>query len=245
MSESNPNDGTWRGLSASVEQTRALGRAIAVHARAGDVIALHGELGAGKTQLVRGIAQGMGVPASAVSSPTFVIAHEYAAATAPPRDAHGGPPTVLVHVDAYRLNSPGELESAGLGDLSEMRLEAVVVIEWAERLGDGIADDLLDVRLTHAEGSGTTNRAIEIRAHGSWRAKLPSLIAALAGAGMEGTARTTVPSHRCPICSKPVTPTDATFPFCGKRCRTIDLGKWLKGDYRISRAIEEKDLDEE
>ncbi len=50
--------------------------------------------------------------------------------------------------------------------------------------------------------------------------------------------------HACPICGKPVRPEQALFPFCSRRCRTIDLGKWLKGDYLISRRVEESDIEE-
>lgn len=55
----------------------------------------------------------------------------------------------------------------------------------------------------------------------------------------------TSPAYRCPICNEPVTEDLKSFPFCSKRCRTIDLGKWISGDYKTSRAIEEADLDQD
>lgn len=128
--------------SDSVERTLALGAAVGRLCEAGDVVALIGELGAGKTQFVRGMAEGMGIDNRQVSSPTFVIAQEYA----------GDDQTrVLVHIDAYRLHGGDELSSLGWagagGDLPE---GAVSVIEWADRVTDALGEDRLEVRIAHA-----------------------------------------------------------------------------------------------
>jgi tRNA threonylcarbamoyladenosine biosynthesis protein TsaE len=100
--------------------TAELGRTLAGRLRAGDCVALTGDLGAGKTALVRGIAQGLGlVDDRMVSSPTYVLVQEYPAAVP------------VYHLDLYRMGSP-EAEIGELG-LEEMLADGVVLIEWAER----------------------------------------------------------------------------------------------------------------
>ena len=94
----------WSGLCASVDRTMALGRTLARHVAGGDVIALIGDLGAGKTCLVRGLADGLGIDASDVASPTFVLMHEYDNPTGRP---------VLVHIDAYRITDAADLATIG------------------------------------------------------------------------------------------------------------------------------------
>jgi tRNA threonylcarbamoyladenosine biosynthesis protein TsaE len=104
--------------SESVERTNALGRALGELARAGDVILLEGELGAGKTAFTQGIGQGLGV-AAAINSPTFTILKEYEGRLA------------LYHFDLYRLDEPDELYELGFeGYFSG---DGVCVVEWAER----------------------------------------------------------------------------------------------------------------
>lgn len=108
----------WR--SHSPARTRAIGRAIAQRLERGDVVALFGELGSGKTTLVRGLALGLGVaPEEPVSSPTFVLLQVY----------HGR--LVLYHLDLYRLSSPQELFGIGIEEL--LSPDGVTVIEWADR----------------------------------------------------------------------------------------------------------------
>jgi len=226
-----PINQLWHGRSTSPKQTHDVGRAIGAAAAAGDVIALQGELGAGKTQFVRGFAQGVGVSPAEVASPTYVLVHEYP--TAP-----GSP--VLVHIDAYRLHARGDLESIGwtAPGGGELREGAIVVVEWADRIGAHIGDDALTVTLSH---SGETTRDVMVRGSVPWAGRWDALTAALRQA--VGAAE---PSRRpCPICKAPVAMESPSFPFCSKRCRVIDLSKWASGDYRISRPIEEADMDEE
>ncbi len=104
---------------ATETDTLALGERIGTHAEPGDLILLSGELGAGKTVLVRGIATGMGIDPSVVRSPTFVLHHVYRAG-----------PRVLHHIDLYRLGAEADIR---LLDVDEM-LESggVVVVEWGE-----------------------------------------------------------------------------------------------------------------
>lgn len=103
------------------KQTRALGRRIGKNLVVGDCLALVGELGAGKTALVRGLAKGFGCDVRMVSSPSYVLVQEY-----PGRDQ-----TPFYHIDLYRLSAP-EPEFADLG-VEEMLREGVVVIEWSNR----------------------------------------------------------------------------------------------------------------
>ena len=129
---------------ASELETAAIGRQLASQLSAGSVVLLSGDLGAGKTALVRGLAEGLGVSAEDVSSPTFTIMQEY----------RGGRIT-LFHVDLYRLNDPREIDDLGL---DEIAANGVLAIEWAERLPDAPAD-AVRVTLEHA---GDTERRVTI-----------------------------------------------------------------------------------
>jgi len=110
-------------ISHSPAETEALGEKFGRAAQPGLVIALSGDLGAGKTQFVRGLARGLGV-ASRVHSPTFTLVNEY-----------GGGRLKLFHLDLYRLETAEQVRSAGVEEY--LTPEGVSVIEWAERLEDG------------------------------------------------------------------------------------------------------------
>jgi tRNA threonylcarbamoyladenosine biosynthesis protein TsaE len=129
---------------ASAEATQALGARLGRLARPGDVFALHGDLGAGKTCLVQGIARGLGVT-TPVTSPTFILVAEHA----------GRLP--LLHVDLYRTESLAEVRALGLEDL--VGREAVTVIEWAERAGLLLPPETVHVRI---DGVGDEPRRVEI-----------------------------------------------------------------------------------
>ncbi len=116
--------------------TRRLGHALAHVMRAGDVVVLTGELGAGKTTLTQGIGAGLQVR-GAITSPTFVIARVH-----PSQRPGGGP--ALVHVDAYRLGNSLEFDDL---DLDTDLAAAVVVVEWGDGLAEGLSGDRLHVRL--------------------------------------------------------------------------------------------------
>ncbi|HEY0284895.1 MAG TPA: tRNA (adenosine(37)-N6)-threonylcarbamoyltransferase complex ATPase subunit type 1 TsaE [Vicinamibacterales bacterium] len=103
----------------SEQDTFALGKTIAATLRPGTFVLLHGDLGAGKTAFVRGVAAGLGANADDVSSPTFVLIQHYKGRTP------------LVHVDLYRLDTGAAIDDLGL---EELVVGAVVAIEWAERL---------------------------------------------------------------------------------------------------------------
>lgn len=238
MIERRPPD--WCGQTASVEQTRKAGEVIAHHCRAGDLIALMGELGAGKTQLVKGLARGLGLDEHAVASPTFVMVQEYHEPAGKRRTAGDG--LVLVHVDAYRVRSLEELESMGwqpgaLRAGGEMRRGAVVALEWADRLGELLGEDYLQIELAHEEPDC---RSICMIGFESWAERLRDL-----GAELDRVVqRPQKDWAKCPICSKPASPHTAEFPFCSRQCKMIDLGRWLDGRYVISRPIEQRDLEE-
>ena len=148
--------------SATLDDTLALGRRLGELAEPGDVITLDGELGAGKTQLVRGLAAGMGLDPAQVSSPTYVLMHEYEPAD-PARP-------VLVHIDAYRLPPGTTAEGlASLGYDDELAATAVTAIEWADRLAAPLGIDRLAVVIEH---TGTTARRFTITPHGEWLSRL-------------------------------------------------------------------------
>lgn len=119
----------------SAAQTREIGRALGDTARPGDVLWLHGELGAGKTELTKGVAAGL-AGADPVSSPSFALIHEYRGGRLP-----------LYHVDLYRLESAAAMD-LGLEDYLEDT--GVTVVEWGERLPRAFFEDGLDLTLEPA-----------------------------------------------------------------------------------------------
>ena len=121
----------------SAEATEALGAAVAARLRLGDVIALFGDLGAGKTTFTRGLLRGLGFEGD-VASPTFPIVQTY-------EDL----PVPVWHVDLYRIEHPDELTELAL---DEARQDGVLVIEWPERLGSRLWPDALRLHLTVAPG---------------------------------------------------------------------------------------------
>lgn len=147
-----------------------IGTVIAQCIRPGDLVGLVGELGAGKTQFVRGLARGLHIKPERVNSPTFVFMQEY-----PPDEDDEGTP-VLAHVDAYRLAGPDELASIGWeGDAQDLRRGAVLVVEWADRITEAMGKDWLEVHFHH-NGQG---RNIKIMAHGAWRDRMKVLRSSL------------------------------------------------------------------
>lgn len=122
------------------EQMRELGRRLAKLLRAGDLVMLSGELGAGKTTLTRGLGEGLGVR-GAVTSPTFVIARVHPS-------LGDGPP--LVHVDAYRLG--GGLDEMEDLDLDVSLTDSVIVVEWGEGKVEELTEDRLQVVIHRAVG---------------------------------------------------------------------------------------------
>jgi tRNA threonylcarbamoyladenosine biosynthesis protein TsaE len=129
----------------SQEETADVGRRLAPSLVPGSVLLLIGDLGAGKTALVRGLAEGLGVAPEDVSSPTFTLMQEYRGGRLP-----------LIHVDLYRLNDSREIDELGL---EELGLDSVLAIEWAEKLPRAMSD-AIEVRIAHGDGD---ERTISIR----------------------------------------------------------------------------------
>ncbi|MES2461298.1 MAG: tRNA (adenosine(37)-N6)-threonylcarbamoyltransferase complex ATPase subunit type 1 TsaE [Armatimonadota bacterium] len=129
----------FRAIITSEEETAAFGQALAKLLRAGDVVCLRGDLGAGKTTLTRALVAGMGSPAP-VSSPTFTLVHEYRGGSLP-----------IWHVDAYRLTGAQDTVDIGLEEVL-LTGEGIVVIEWPERIEASLPDDRLDVSIRDTGG---------------------------------------------------------------------------------------------
>lgn len=158
----NPHE--WGGLLKSESETINLGMAVAHRLDGGEIVTLTGELGAGKTSFVRGLAQGLGISKEEVSSPTFTMIQEYG--------SH--PP--LIHVDLYRLESHIEVEDIGL--FSYFDGNYVVAIEWADRLPPPqLPTNRIGIHLAH---KNRRSREVVIKAFGE---KTQRLIKALTEPG--------------------------------------------------------------
>ena len=132
-------DETVEMTSASVDQTQALGEQLGRLLRAGDVVAMYGELGSGKTTLIQGIARGLGRDSHTIKSPTFVLMREYP-----------GEPA-LVHIDGYRLEGAPAVAWLDLDVIFSPH--KITFIEWAERFADALPADHLVIRLTHVSAN--------------------------------------------------------------------------------------------
>ena len=145
----------------SAAETQCLGARVAAHLRPGDMVRLYGELGAGKTTFIQGMAQGLEVE-DYVTSPSFTIIH-----------AHEGR-FPLYHLDLYRLG-PGDLDDIGIEEV--IGSHSVVAVEWAERLPSELQGDGLEVEMGFTEREEQMRR-IRLRGHGE---RLAAAVAALAG----------------------------------------------------------------
>ena len=148
-------------LSESPAETRALAARLGACLAPGDLVALRGELGAGKTEFVRGLALGLGAPEDEVASPTFALAHEYQGRC------------TLVHLDLYRLS---EIPPEFLPDLEDyLGGPQVTAVEWSERLGDLLPPEYLEIVVSI---TGEEERQIILTGHGP---RGEELLAFLAG----------------------------------------------------------------
>lgn len=142
-------------VSHSVDETQALGAELGRILKAGDVIGLQGDLGAGKTNFVQGIARGLDVTED-VNSPTFILANEYYT---------GGLP--LYHIDAYRVENAAEADAFGLDDY--LNGDGVTVIEWAERVRAALPHDILWIEFEYRD---EITRGLRFTATGKTSARL-------------------------------------------------------------------------
>ena len=209
----------------TLDDTARLGSALAGLLRAGDTVALEGDLGAGKTTLVRTIAGARGIDTALVSSPTYVIVNEYP----PARDTE--PP--VVHVDAYRLTSAEDLDALGWDRLADG--SSIMLIEWPERIADALpTDNTATLRL---RTTGEDSRAVEVDCPSVWESR--DTFAALRKMALPPRTPTT-----CPVTGQHV-PADApSWPFASEQARMADLYKWFSGQHEISRPLDQRDLNE-
>ena len=164
----------FRFRSPSPAATERLGRALGRLLVEGDLVLLSGELGAGKTRFVKGLAVGCGAAlAREVVSPTFLRVEQY-----------GGPPRRLRHIDAYRMHGGADLEHLGLAEL--VGPGGFTVVEWPERVEDALPWDGLRIRFEHG---GPTLRLLSLAARGP-RGRV--LLAALRAAG-DSRSKPTMP----------------------------------------------------
>ena len=147
--------------SASAEETERMGAGLGRLLRPGDVVALFGELGSGKTVLVRGLASGLGCAASDVHSPSFTLINEYLPQDGDRETAGGDQPRRMAHVDLYRIRSEDELP--GIGWDAYVHSEYVVAVEWADRALRWLPRDHLRVSLETLEGD---RRRLRVQATG-------------------------------------------------------------------------------
>jgi tRNA threonylcarbamoyladenosine biosynthesis protein TsaE len=124
----------------SADETTELGRKISADLKPGTIVLLRGDLGAGKTTLVKGIAEGFQAAlADDVTSPTFTLIHEYR-----------GPHVTLYHIDLYRVDTQRELETLGLDDL--MGPNSILLIEWGEKFDRFVRERDVEIAIEHAGG---------------------------------------------------------------------------------------------
>ena len=124
----------------SAEETTDLGRQLAAELQPGSIVLLRGDLGAGKTTLVKGIAEGFNAAeAEAVTSPTFTLIHEYR-----------GPEVTLYHIDLYRIDTQRELDTLALDDLMEPN--TILLIEWGEKFEPFAKERDVEIAIEHKGG---------------------------------------------------------------------------------------------
>ena len=134
-------------ITHSAAQSRRIAATLAQRLRAGQCIALHGELGAGKTEFVRGLVQGLGGKGRVVHSPTFVLLNVYSTRR-----------MNVYHLDAYRVAAADDFSAIGFEELLEQN--GLVVVEWADRVAGILPPNCVEVNI---ESLGTTRRRIRIR----------------------------------------------------------------------------------
>lgn len=186
--------------------------------RAGDVLVLRGPMGAGKTTFVRGLAAAMGIGGGLVSSPTYVVMNLYPG-------VHGR--ADIAHLDCSRLGSEEELESIGWDRVVG---RAIVVVEWGERIA-GALSGLKDVAELVLTPTGERSRSAMLRVPESWRER----------AGIGGVVGRT--ATHCPVTGVMVSADSPSWPFASERARMADLHGWLTERYRVSRPVEQADVE--
>ena len=135
-------------ITCNEEETKALGRRIGSRIKAGDTVALTGDLGAGKTHFTMGVAESLGI-SDYITSPTFTVVNEYRTGKMP-----------LFHFDAYRLSGPEELFDIGYEDYAAER--GVILIEWADRVADALPEQTVWIRIERQDETDIDRRRITV-----------------------------------------------------------------------------------
>lgn len=161
-------------MTGSAEETAALGSALARWLREGDVVLLHGDLGAGKTVLAKGIAAALGVDAI-VASPSFALVNEYDAGLLSPIPR-------LFHLDLYRLRDAADLESIGFADLVSP-VDGVTLVEWPERAMEELPDRYLLIEIMAPSADQRRITFTPVPAGDPWSDRLAALRERLASFG--------------------------------------------------------------
>jgi tRNA threonylcarbamoyladenosine biosynthesis protein TsaE len=212
---------TLQAHTRSAEETQHLAARLATALEVGDVVALEGELGAGKTCFVRGLAQGLGVDPSLISSPTFVLVHE-----------HEGTRVPLTHIDAYRITSADDLETIGWSEMLASK-DSVIAVEWPSRIATSLPARRIDVTI---ETVSEYERLIRITAPREMHDRLRRV-------GLTATGSPNTRAVKCRTCGKPIDAGVRTYPFCSDRCRMADLGGWFTGAHKLTRPMQAEDAE--
>lgn len=204
-------------------------------AHAGSILLLlSGDLGAGKTTLVRGLARGLGAVDSAVASPTFTIRMDHR--------TDGRP---LIHIDCWRIG-PADLDSIGFDEI--LSGNAVVAIEWPERVSEALPARSILLRLDHGTLNQDSSESVEGESTRTLVIDAPAFDPREQSRIADGLSilvqAPRITSPRCPVCGRPSTGESATdAPFCSRRCRMADLGDWLLMRHRIA-GTDQPEFDE-
>ena len=202
----------------SLDHTRVIANDLAAVLRPGDIVKLVGEMGAGKTTFVRMLSQSFGIAESAVSSPTFVIMNIY-------DRGKGHPP--LAHMDCYRLGDESELDALGWDQIIESN--AIILIEWPDRIASAIPEESLTINIDHVD---ETTRHFRFEIPDSW----------LDRAGFDAIRPR--PDTTCPTTGVSVAGDCLTWPFATEQARMADLNAWFNEKHTISRPIQQTDIEQ-
>ncbi|MDF1810296.1 MAG: tRNA (adenosine(37)-N6)-threonylcarbamoyltransferase complex ATPase subunit type 1 TsaE [Phycisphaerales bacterium] len=202
----------------SIEHTKVIADDLGAILRPGDVVRLVGEMGAGKTTFVRMLAESFGIAPNAVSSPTFVIMNIY-------QNKEDSP--TIAHMDCYRLGDESELDALGWDQIIDS--DAIILIEWPDRIASAIPNDSLTINIDHVDEQ---SRHFRFEIPDTW----------LDRAGFDAIRPR--PMTTCPTTGTTVEGDSLTWPFASEQARMADLNAWFTEKHTISRPIEQSDIEQ-